>query len=297
MALKFEGVFPPIPTSFDSDGSILHDKMKANLAKWNTTGVHGYVVLGSNGEYVMLDEKEKCAVWETARAAIPRAKVMFAGAGTDSTRAALALVKHAARIGADAAMVVTPNYYKPQMTSAALANHFRVIADAAPIPILLYSIPAYAGVDLDAPTIIELAQHPNIVGIKDSGGNLAKYAEIIRAARADFTVLAGSGGFFYPALCVGAKGCVPALGNVAPRETVAMLDAFNRGDPPRARALQQRLVALNTAVTTRWGIPGLKAALDEMDGYFGGAPRLPLRPLGAEDRRALKKIMQDAGVV
>ncbi|MBI3537777.1 MAG: dihydrodipicolinate synthase family protein, partial [Chloroflexi bacterium] len=184
MKFKIEGVFPPIPTSFDNDGNILHDKIKANLARWNATGLHGYVVLGSNGEYVSLDEKEKCAVWETAREAIPREKTFFAGAGAESMRAALSLVQHAARIGADAAMVVTPYYYKPQMNAAALIAHYRAIADASPIPIILYSVPVYTGIDLDVSIVIELAKHPNIVGIKDSAGNIGKYSEMIRAVRA-----------------------------------------------------------------------------------------------------------------
>ena len=223
--------------------------------------------------------------------------MFFACAGAESTRAALALVKHAARIGADAAMVVTPNYYKPQMNDATLVNHFRVIADASPIPIIVYNIPAYAGIDMDARSMIELAAHSNVIGVKESGGNVNKIADVVRAVRSDFAVMAGSGGFFYPALCVGGKGCVPALGNVAPRETVEMLTAYQRGDHNRARELQLKMIPLNAAVTSRWSVAGLKAALDELEGFYGGQPRLPLRPLGEEDRRALRQIMREAGVI
>ncbi|MBI3914039.1 MAG: dihydrodipicolinate synthase family protein [Chloroflexi bacterium] len=297
MSLNLSGVFPPIPTSFDADGKLLLDKMKSNIEKWNTTPIHGYVVLGSNGEYVMLNEAEKCEVWETARAAIPREKLFFAGAGAESTQATRALVQHAARIGADAVMIVTPHYYKPQMNSAALVNHFRVIADASTLPVLIYNIPAYAGIDMDAATIIQLAEHPNIVGVKDSSGNVNKFAEVIRAVRPDFAVLAGSGGYFYPALCVGAVGVVAALANVAPRACVEIFEAFHAGNHARAKELQLEFIALNAAVTSRWSVPGLKAALDLLDDYYGGPPRLPLRALGDEERKALRKIMQDAGVL
>lgn len=298
MPLKLEGVFPPVPTPFDADGEILPNKLKANIALWNRTGLHGYVILGSNGEAVMLTEQEKIALWQAAREAIPRDKLFLVGAGMESTRASIALAKRAAELGVDAAMFVTPSYYKAEMKPATLVNHYRVIADASPLPVIVYNMPAATGLDIDANTVIQLAQHPNIVGIKDSSGNVAKYADIVRAVRPDFSVLAGSGGYLYPALCVGAKGAVAALANVAPRECVAMYDAFRAGRHDEARALQLRFVQLNAAVTTRWNVPGLKAALEELNqGFYGGPPRLPLRPLGDEDRAALRKVMQEAGVI
>ncbi|MBI4789648.1 MAG: dihydrodipicolinate synthase family protein [Chloroflexi bacterium] len=297
MALTIEGVFPPIPTPFDADGEILHDKLKANIAKWSKTGLSGFAVLGSNGEFVMLNESEKAAVWETARAAIPRDQVFLAGAGAESTQTALALARRAGELGADAAMIVTPFYYKSQMNAPTMVNHFRVIADSSPIPIIAYNMPASTGIDLDAATIIQLAQHPNIVGVKDSSGNVAKYAEIVRAVRPDFAVIAGSGSYLYPALCVGAKAGIAAVANVAPRECVALYRAFCAGRHDEARALQLKLIPLNQAVTARWNIPGLKAALDLLGDYYGGVPRLPLRPLGEPDRQALKAIMQEAGVL
>lgn len=298
MTLKLEGVFPPIPTPFDADGNLLLDKVKSNIALWNKTGLHGYVVLGSNGEAVMLTEAEKVALWQAARDAIPRDKLFLVGAGVESTRNCIALAKRAAELGADAAMFVTPNYYKAEMKPAALLNHYRVIADASPIPTIIYNMPIATGIDIDAATVIALAQHPNIIGIKDSSGNVAKFGEIIRAVRPEFSVIAGSGSYLYPALCVGAKGAVAALANVAPRECLAIYDAFRAGEHDKARELQLKMIPLNAAVTTRWNIPGLKAALEELNqGYYGGAPRLPLRPLGDDDRRALRQIMKDAGVI
>ena len=298
MTLKLAGVFPPVPTPFDADGEILPNKLKANIALWNPTGLHGYVILGSNGEAVMLTEYEKVALWQAAREAIPRDKLFLVGAGMESTRASIALAKRAAEFGADAAMFVTPSYYKSQMNSANLMYHYRMIADASPIPTIIYNMPVATGIDIDADTVIQLAEHPNIIGIKDSSGNVAKYASIVRAVRSDFAVLAGSGGYLYPALCVGAQGAVAALANVAPRECVALYDAFRAGRHDDARALQLRLVQLNAAVTTRWNVPGLKAALEELNqGFYGGPPRLPLRPLGEAERAALKQVMQEAKVI
>ncbi|MCX7838043.1 MAG: dihydrodipicolinate synthase family protein [Anaerolineae bacterium] len=298
MPIKLQGIFPPVPTPFDSDGEILPNKLKSNLALWNQTGLHGYVILGSNGEAVMLTEYEKIALWQAAREAIPRDKLFLVGAGMESTRASIALAKRAAEFGADAAMFVTPSYYKAEMKPAALIRHYRAIADASPIPTIIYNMPAATGIDLDADTVIQLAEHPNIIGIKDSSGNVAKFATIVRAVRPDFSVLAGSGGYAYPALCVGAQGAVAALANVAPRECVALYEAFRAGRHEEARALQLRLVQLNAAVTTRWNVPGLKAALEELNqGFYGGPPRLPLLPLGEAERVALRKIMQEANVI
>jgi 4-hydroxy-2-oxoglutarate aldolase len=297
MALKIEGVFPPIPTPFDKDGNILHDKLKSNLARWSETGLHGFVVLGTNGEYVMLNEAERAAVFESARAAIPRGRLFFAGTGAESTQTTIALTRRAAECGADAAMVVTPHYYKSQMNAQNLIHHFRVIADAATIPILIYNMPLSTGIDIDTASVIELAAHPNIAGIKDSSGNVTKFAEILRRVRPDFALLAGSGSYLYASMVLGAKGCVAALANVAPRQTVALYDAIRAGQHDQARELQLKLLPLNQAVTVRWSVPALKAALDELDGFYGGPPRLPLRLLGDEQRRELKQIMKDTGVL
>ncbi len=293
--LKLQGIMPPIPTSFDADGNILHDKMRANLARWFAAGLHGVVVLGSNGEYVLLDEMEKCAVWETAREAIPRDRLFIAGAGAESTVATIGLTRRAAELGANAVMIVTPHYYRGQMNGPTLIQHYRAVADASPVPVLLYNVTANTGVDMDAATIIELARHPNIAGIKDSTGNLAKMGEVIHAARPDFAFFAGSGSYILPALSIGAKGAIPALANVAPRECVALYDAFQSGDYQAAAGLQLNLIRLNAAVTSRWSVPGLKAALDEL-GYYGGPPRPPLLPLGENDRGALRGVIKEAGV-
>lgn len=290
---KIRGIVPPIPTPFDAEGHVLHDRLRANLERWVATGLHGFVVLGSNGEYVMLSPEEKFAVWETARAAIPTDRLFIAGAGADSTRETIHLVRRAAQCGADAALIITPHYYRPQMTSAVWLHHYRAVADASPIPILIYNVPAYSNVDIDAATVLELAQHENIVGMKDSAANFSRMGEIIRFAPERFAMMAGTGAAILPALAIGASGVIPALGNIAPRQCVQIYDAFHAGRYAEAREVQLRLIRPNAAVTTRWGVPGLKAALDEL-GYYGGPPRAPLLPLSEGDREKLRAILREA---
>jgi len=290
---SIHGVLPPIPTAFDPDGKLDATAQRANLARWLETGLHGFVVLGSNGEYALLNTEEKMRALELAREMIPRDRLLIAGTGADSTRQAIALTKRAAEIGADAALIVTPHYYRSQMNAATWTLHYRALADASPIPILIYNVPALTTVEIDADTVIALAQHPNIKGMKDSSANVAKMGEIIRFAPPDFAVLVGSGAAIVPALSIGAKGVVPALGNIAPRECVAIYDAFCAGDFHAARNLQLRMIRPNAAVTSKWGVPGLKAALDEL-GYYGGPPRAPLLPLGETERVKLREILREA---
>lgn len=293
MNKKIHGVLPPVPTAFDADGNIDESGQRANYARWLETGLHGFVVLGSNGEYALMNKEEKIRVLELAREMIPSDRLLIAGTGADSTREAIDLTKRAAAIGADAALIVTPHYYRNQMNAAAWTHHYRALADASPIPILIYNVPALTTVEIDASTVIELAQHPNIQGMKDSSANFAKMGEIIRFTPADFAVMVGTGSAIFPALSIGAKGVVPALGNIAPRECVAIYDAFQTGDLHGARELQLRMIRPNAAVTTKWGVPGLKAALDEL-GYCGGPPRSPLLPLGEPERAKLREILREA---
>lgn len=293
MSKQIRGVLPPISTPFDAEGNVNADALRANLTRWAATGLHGFVVLGSNGEYALLSKEEKLRVWEFARDFIPPDRLMIAGSGADSTREAIDLTRRAAALGADAALIVTPHYYRAQMNAAAWRQHYRALADASPIPILIYNVPAFTTLEIDAATVLELAEHENIRGIKDSSANFSKMGEIIRYAPADFSVLVGTGGAMFGALCLGAKGVVPALGNIAPRECMAMYDWFHAGELDKARNLQLQMIRPNAAVTTKWGVPGLKAALDEL-GYHGGLPRAPLMPLGESDREKLRAILSAA---
>jgi 4-hydroxy-2-oxoglutarate aldolase len=181
------------------------------------------------------------------------------------------------------------------MTPAVLINHYRVVADAAPIPILVYNLPPATGIDLSADILVELSHHPNIIGVKDTGGNIAKMGETVRRADPSFQVLAGSANFFYPSLAIGVRGGILALANVAPAEAVDLYRLFQAGELGRGQALHLRMLPVNLAITTRFGISGLKAALD-MLGYYGGPPRLPLLPLDDERRQELATILAAAGL-
>ncbi len=290
---EIRGVLPPIATPFDDAGNISTEHLAANLTRYLETGLHGFVVFGSNGESVMLSKEEKLRVLEAARAVIPPERLLIVGTGAESTRETLDLTKRAADLGADYALVIMPHFYRSQMNAQTWTQYYRALADASPLPILIYNVPANTGMDIDASTVLELARHENIVGIKDSSANVLKMGEIVRYAPAHFTVLVGTGGAFFPALSIGAKGVVPALGNIAPRECVAIYDWFNEGKMEQARNLQLRMIRPNGAVTAKWGVPGVKAALDEL-GYYGGMPRSPLQPLGESDRNKLRDILREA---
>jgi 4-hydroxy-2-oxoglutarate aldolase len=294
--ISLKGVFPPIPTPFDAKGDVAYRPLVENLGRWNQHDMAGYVVLGSNGEAVHLTAEEKTRAWEAARQAIPSGKLMVAGTGCQSTRQTIILSCRAADAGADAALVVTPHYYGGQMTPDALTRHFHAVADRSPVPIVIYNMPRFTYVDLDASTVVRISRHPNIVGIKDSGGNIGKLAHIAGTVDDDFQVLAGSASFFFPALAVGAVGGVLALANVAPQETLDLYRLFEAGEWDDAAALQSRLVPVNTAVTARFGIPGLKAALD-MKGYYGGPVRSPLQPLDDAVLQSLKAILVEGEVL
>lgn len=291
----FEGVFPPIPTPL-AEGEVAHDKLSENIAQWNQTGLAGYVVLGSNGENVYLSEAEKRAVIATAREAIPSDKLLIVGTGRESTRLTVESTQTAADLGADGALVVTPSYYKGQMTTEALYRHYTAVADASPIPILVYNVPKFTGLNI-APTLVaRLAEHPRIVGMKDSAGNIGQLIEIIRLAPPDFEVLVGNAPTYFSALGVGAVGAVLALANVAPWECVAIKELSDQGKLDEARVLHFKLMPVGRAVTSQFGIGGLKAALDLL-GYYGGHPRSPLFYPSSEEVEEIRGILRQAGLL
>jgi 4-hydroxy-2-oxoglutarate aldolase len=294
--VSLRGVFTPIVTSFDESGAVAHDKMAENLQRWNQTGLKGYVVLGSNGEWVLLDERERREVLKTARAAIGRDKLFIAGAAAESTGQTIALTEEAATIGADAAIIVNPSYYRVQMTPAVLLDYYTAVADRSPVPVVIYNLPPATGIDLPADLLVELSRHESIVGVKDTGGDIAKMGDVLRRADPSFQVLAGSAGFFYPAQAMGVSGGVLALGNIAPDESVALFDLFHSGQIDAGRDLHLRMLPVNAAVTSRFGVPGLKAAMD-MLGYYGGPPRPPLRPLAEQRTHELRAILEQAGML
>ena len=273
---KLRGILLPTTTPFDADGQILSDAIRENLRAWSTKGVAGFVVLGSTGERVHLDEREYLQVIETSRAAVSSDFAFIAGAGQQSIVGTINEIKKAAQAGADAVLVITPHYYRSAINQETLLGYYTAVADASPVPLLLYSMPALTGVKIEPETIARLSEHPNIAGVKDSSNDLAGFSETVRLCPDGFAVMTGNGTVLLDALRAGATGGILAVGCVVPEVCVEIYRAFKAGETDRASALQSTLTPLATAVTTKFGIGGLKSALD-MAGYHGGFVRGPLR--------------------
>ncbi len=287
--MRLSGVLPPIATPFQ-DGKVALDKLKKNFEKWNQTGLSGFLVIGSNGEAVFLSEKEKMKVIETSREAIPKSKIMMVGTGMEATQETIQFTNQAAKIGADCALVVTPCYFKGSMKPQILYEHFVAVAESSKIGILLYNVPQFTGINMEPELVAKLSEHPNIIGIKDSSGNVGQLSEIVHLSQKRFAVFVGSAPVFFPALCVGAVGGILAVAQVAPQECVQIQNLFNKGKMDEARALQNRLTPLAKAVTVKYGIGGLKMTQD-LAGYFGGDPRPPLKRPGKEVEEELKRML------
>ncbi len=291
------GIYAPIPTPFEAkDGEVAYGSLGDNIGRWNETRLTGLVVLGSNGEFVLLEEAEKEALIDLVRELAAPEKKVVAGTGCESTRATIRLTKAATRAGADAALVVTPHYYKGSMTDPALERFYLDVSEASPIPVLLYNMPRNTGLNMGAALVGRLAKHPNIVGVKDSGGDIAQIAEMVKLAPPGFEVFAGSASFLLATLALGGVGGTLATANIAPNECCAVQELWQAGKPEEARKAQLRLLAVNRAVTARWGVPGLKAAMD-MLGYYGGPPRPPLLPLGDNEKAELRGILVETGLL
>ena len=287
--MKLTGVIPPITTPFQ-EGKLASDKLRKNFQKWNKTGLSGLLVLGSNGEAVYLNEKEKLKVVEVSRESIPKSKIMMVGTGMESTQETIRFTHQVAIMGADCALVVTPSYFKGSMKPQILYDHFVAVAESSQIGILIYNVPQFTGINLEPEVVAKLSHHPNIIGIKDSSGNIGQLSEIIHLAKKGFAVFVGSAPVFFPALCVGAVGGILAVAQVVPQDCVKIQDLFNKGKMDEARALQSQLTPLAKAVTTKYGIGGLKMAMDLVD-YFGGDPRSPLKRPGREVEEELKRLL------
>jgi len=297
MALSLAGIYPPIATPFKENEDIDWDNLHANMQKWNKFPFRGYVVQGSNGEYVSFSAEERVEVVRRVKAEMAPGRILVAGSSCEGTRETISLTKRMAEVGADAALVLPPSYFKSSMTGAAMQKHFLAVADASPVPIVLYNMPANTGLDIPPEVCVALAQHPNCIGLKDSGGDITRIASIIKNTRGKgFEVLAGSAGFLYPALCCGATGGVCALANMAGAECCEMLDHFNAGRHNEARELNERLIRANASVTRKMGVPALKVAM-EWRGYYGGPTRAPLLPLSDAQVKELRADMEASGLM
>jgi 4-hydroxy-2-oxoglutarate aldolase len=272
------GVYPALTTPFAADGSVSLADVKYNIERFNSTGIAGFVVLGSTGESVLLSRSEMDDVLTAVRDAAGQGKRLIAGTGAESTQDTIERTKRAAELGYQLALVKTPHYYKPAYKPEVLIAHYRRVADASPIPVLLYSVPIFTGVTLEASEVGALAEHPNIVGIKESSGHVMRVAEIVSACPADFQVLTGSAGTMHAGLTVGAKGAILALGSALPEMCVALYDLYRTGEIDKARALQNVLLKASKVIQSEHAIAGIKFVMDQR-GYHGGIPRLPLVPL------------------
>ncbi len=284
--LKLHGIFPPMVTPFvNQEFSYTH--LAENIKKWNAFDLSGYVLLGSNGESVMMTETESLQLIETAVKYVPDGLRIIIGAGRESTRTTLEFIRQVHRIGGDAALIVPPHYYKSQMTGKILEKYFLEVAEHSPLPLIIYNVPKFTGLDVPPETVARLGEHNNIIGIKDSSGNMTYLQSIIHLDLKEFQVLAGSASTLVPALIMGAVGGILAFANFAPQLCIDIYRLVLEGRVEEARLLQLRIICLNQLTTAICGIGGLKFTMDQV-GLFGGEPR---RPLLLPDNPAKKEIM------
>lgn len=291
--IQIEGIYPPVATPFQDGGEIAFSHLRSNLERWEAEPLSGYVVGGSNGEFTSLSNSERVELVRLMRENSDPTRLVISGSGLPSTQATIDLGLEMADAGASALLVITPIYFKSMMNHDALVKHFHAIADGSSLPILLYNMPANTGIDMSVETILAAAEHPNIVGIKDSSGRVDKIGALVQGAPEGFFVLAGSAGYLLGALAMGAVGVVAALANISGKALREILEDYLSGDLIQARVKQLRLIEINHAVTARFGVPGLKAAMDMM-GYYGGPVRPPLQDLGEEGRAVLRKLLLEA---
>jgi 4-hydroxy-2-oxoglutarate aldolase len=288
--MKLRGIFPPLTTPFSDGGDTDLKRLRKNIERYNQTKLSGYVMNGSTGESVLLgwDEIEK--LWAAARDAADSDKVMIAGTGSESTAETIRNTKRAAALGFDAALVRTPSYYKPFMTFEAQTTHFFRVADASPIPVLIYSVPIFTNYTVEAPLVAKLATHPNIVGIKESSGNVQRMQDIVTSTPKGFNAMTGSALTLSEALDAGAVGAILAIACVVPDACVDLYEASRRGETERVEQIKKQAIAPAAALTTKFGIAGIKWAMDRL-GYYGGAPRAPLLPVNESAKAELDTIL------
>jgi 4-hydroxy-2-oxoglutarate aldolase len=272
---KLHGILLPTTTNFNQDGSLDQNAFRFNLAKWFATNINGIVLLGSTGERVHLNEREYIQVIETARAEVQNDRVLIVGAGQQSTVGTIAEIQIAADAGADAVLVITPHFYRSAMSQKALLDFYNAIADASKVPVMLYSMPALTGIKIEPETIVRLSEHRNIIGVKDSSNDMNGFSETVKLCPLHFAVMTGNGTVLLDALKLGATGGILAVGCAVPETCLAVFRLFANGEVKDAELLQSKLTPFAAAVTTRFGIGGLKAAMD-IAGYRGGPVRQPL---------------------
>jgi 4-hydroxy-2-oxoglutarate aldolase len=287
--MKLHGILPPIATPFDHRGDLYKVKVQHNVEKWNRTGLTGYVVCGSTGESVYLTAEEKLKLWEWVAEYAASDKILVCGTGMESVRETVALTNAAAERGYKAAMVRTPHYYKNLVHKMdAQILYFRAVADQVKIPVMIYNWPQVTGVDISAEAVATLSHHPNIFGIKESSGSLEKCIQMIKDVQPGFQVLTGSAPILAPSLAIGCAGAVLAFANAAPYSTISIWEAHRSREFAAGMDWQNRILRAAQLVTVKYGVPGLKYAMD-LNGYYGGPPRLPLTAITPEAKTEIEQ--------
>jgi 4-hydroxy-2-oxoglutarate aldolase len=296
MAKTLTGIFAPVVTTFDdASGELASGPFRANIRAHIAAGLSGVLVAGSTGEAALLDEDERLRLTELARPLVPDDRWLFTGTGAESTRECVRRSKDAAERGADAVLVVPPHYYGASMTEDALWAHYSRVADESPVPVMLYNIPKYTHLPLDAKLVHALSEHPNIFGIKDSTGDMTQLRGYLEAQSDRFTVLTGHAGTVLDALGYGARGAVLAVALFAAPLVFDLMDAIAHGDGVTASEIQARVRPIAKEIVAELGPPGIKVAMD-LVGLTGGAPRGPLRPLGTAERERVSTLLGTAGL-
>ncbi|MEE8487590.1 MAG: dihydrodipicolinate synthase family protein [Gemmatimonadota bacterium] len=294
--MKLEGIYLPVTTPFHStDGGFDRDGFASNLSAWNEVSIAGILVGGSTGESVLLDSDELTASVRLARETLPDDRMVIAGTGRQSTRATIQACVDAASAGADAVLVLPPSYFQAQMTADALRLHFWEVADSSPVPVLLYQVPKFVPIDLVPDLVGELIRHHNIIGIKDSSGDIQSLGALCDVCGDKATVLVGAGTHLYAGLEIGARGGIIAVGLLAPSEATDLYEAFTAGRTHEAGRLQERIGPLHKAVVAGTGVPGMKYALDRL-GFVGGPPRPPLIPPDEATCATIREALTHAGL-
>lgn len=294
--MRLEGVLAPVVTPFDPAGQLDLTGFRRNLQSHLAAGLHGVVVTGSTGEAALLDEAERAQVIEAARDVVPAGRPLIAGIGGESTRGVIARARTAASLGADAVLVVAPHYYGDAMTPEALRAHYERVADASPVPVLLYTIPKYMHFALAPALVHELSRHANIVGMKDSSGDATLFRQYMDARSEGFQVLTGSGTLLGQAMQMGADGAILAVALFAPVQASLVQAAVRDGDADALAGAQAHLTPLAAKIVAGLGVAGVKAALDAV-GLAGGSPREPLRPLDLAARREVHALLEHADLL
>lgn len=289
-------MFAAAVTPFDLNGTLDRDAARRNVRALLDAGLHGVLLAGSTGEAALLDQTERDGLLQAVRDEVPSSRFLLMGVGAESTRHTIARAKHAATLGADAVLVVAPHYFTALMTPAAQRAHYVAVADASPVPVVLYSVPAFMHYHLDPDVVCELALHDNIIGIKDSSGNAEWRTGYLRALSPSFSVMTGHAPTLSQAMSEGCSGAVLAAASIAPRLALAVGRGVGLGHPEDADEAQAGLRRITTEVAAVYGVPGLKAAVDAA-GMVGGAPRAPLMPVTEEARAVIRSVIAAVGLI